>query len=330
MKQDKYKKTNTLIIAKKTRKRASKMSKNKMRQYLPFYLMLIPGFIYLLVNNYMPMAGLFLAFKKVNYALGLWKSPWIGLSNFSYLINSNDALLIFRNTILYNLGFIILGNLMGIFVAIALDSIRRKFFKRFSQTIILIPFLLSTVIVSYIVFAFLSPSNGFVNKSILPIFGLEPISWYNQAKYWPAIITIVYLWMSFGYTSILYYSNLIGIDKAYYEAAVVDGAGIWKQTIHITLPSLKYMIITLVLLSIGRIFYSDFGLFYQVPMHSGLLYSTTQTIDTYVFRGLLELNDIGRSSAASFLQSVLGFIFVYVANKIVYKIDKSSALFETR
>ncbi len=312
---------------KETNAGKKKMSFQKMKRYIPLYLMMLPGLIYLLVNNYMPMAGLALAFKKVNYSLGLFNSPWCNFQNFKFLFSTNDAFLFFRNTILYNLAFIILGNMIGVFVAIGLDCIHHKFFKRFSQVIILIPYLLSTVIISYIVFAFLSGSNGFMNMTILPFFGIEPISWYNSAKYWPVILTIVYLWMTFGYSSILYYSTLIGVDKSYYEAATVDGAGIWAQIRFITLPALKPTIIILVLISVGRICYSDFGLFYQVPMNSGLLYSTTQTIDTYVYRGLLELNDIGRSTAGGFLQSVLGFICVFTANAVVSKIDKDSSLF---
>lgn len=299
----------------------------KLKRYYPLYLMLLPGVIYLIINNYLPMAGLALAFKKVDYSIGFIKSPWTGLTNFKYLFKTNDAFIFFRNTILYNLAFILLGNLIGIFTAISLDSIKRKFFKKFSQVIILIPFLLSTVIVSYIVYAFLSSNTGFINNTILPLLGKDKISWYTQAKYWPFILTTVYLWMTFGYNSILYYSTLIGIDNSLYEAAVVDGAGIWRQITHITFPSLKNTIITLVLLAVGRICYSDFGLFYQVPMNSGMLYSTTQTIDTYVYRGLLHLNDIGRSTAAGFLQSILGFILILIANTVVSKFDKDSALF---
>ncbi len=299
----------------------------KIKKYIPFYVMLMPGMIYLIINNYMPMAGLLLAFKKVNYSIGLFQSPWTGLSNFKYLFSSNDAFIVFRNTILYNLGFIVFGNILGIIVAIALDSLKNKFFKKCSQIVILIPYLLSMVIVSYIVYAFLSPKTGFVNNAILPLFGIEKINWYGQAEHWPVILNLVYLWTHFGYSSIFYYSTLIGIDKTYYEATVVDGAGIWAQIRHITLPMLKPTVITLVLLAIGHICSSDFGLFYQIPMNSGLLYSTTQTIDTYVYRGLLELNDIGRSTAAGFLQSVLGFICVLAANRIVLKIDRNSALF---
>lgn len=312
---------------KEIKAKKKKLSFQRMKRYIPLYLMMLPGFIYLLVNNYMPMAGLALAFKKVNYAIGLLNSPWCNLQNFKYLFRTNDALIFFRNTILYNLAFIILGNVLGIFVAIGLDCIHNKFFKKFSQVIILIPYLLSTVIISYIVFAFLSGKNGFMNMTILPFFGIDPINWYNEAKYWPVILTIVFLWMTFGYSSILYYSTLIGIDKSYYEAATVDGAGTWTQIRYVTLPALKPTIITLILLSVGRICYSDFGLFYQIPMNSGLLYSTTQTIDTYVYRGLLQLNDIGRSTAAGFLQSVLGFICVLTANAVVSKIDKENSLF---
>ena len=297
-------------------------------RYLPLYIMLLPGAAYLIINNYLPMAGLLIAFKKVNYSLGLFKSPWVGLSNFKFLFSNSDALIALRNTVLYNLGFILLGNVFAIIVAIALDSAKNRYFKRVSQVVYLIPFLLSTVIVSYIVLAFLNPSNGFMNNTILPLFGIDkPIKWYNESKYWPLILNIVYLWMSFGYSSILYYSSVISIDKTYYEAAVVDGANVWQQIIHITLPGIKPTIITLVLLAIGRICYSDFGLFYLIPQHSGLLYSTTQTIDTFVYRALLELNDVGRSSAAGFLQSILGFIFVLGANMLVSKLDKESALF---
>ncbi len=302
--------------------------KRRFLQFLPLYIMLIPGTVYLIINNYLPMAGLLIAFKKINYSLGIFKSPWVGLSNFKYLFSNSDALIALRNTILYNLGFILFGNLLAIVVAIALDSAKNKYFKQISQVVYLIPFLLSTVIVSYIAFAFLSPTNGFMNNTILPLFGVnDPIKWYNEAKYWPVILNLVYLWMSFGYSSILYYSAVISIDKTYYEAAVVDGASTWKQIVHITLPGIKPTIITLVLLAIGRICYSDFGLFYLIPQHSGLLYSTTQTIDTFVYRALLELNDVGRSSAAGFLQSIFGFVLVFGANMLVNKLDKESALF---
>ena len=315
------------VLPEEEKNRTRSRKNKRIKQFLPLYIMLLPGIVYLIINNYLPMGGLVIAFKKVNYAVGIFNSPWAGLSNFKFLFSNNDALNALRNTVLYNLGFILFGNILAITVAIALDCVKSKFLKRFSQVVILIPYLLSTVIVSYIVYAFLNPTNGFVNNSVLPLLGIDPIKWYNVPKYWPVILTIVYLWMSFGYSSILYYSTIIGIDKSLYEAAVMDGATTWQQICHVTLPSLKFTIITLVLLAVGRICYSDFGLFYQVPQHSGLLYSTTQTIDTFVYRALLELNDVGRSSAAGFLQSILGFIMVLTANTLVSRIDKESALF---
>ena len=181
-------------LTQRSRKRA------RLRQFIPLYLMLLPGVIYLIINNYMPMAGLLLAFKKVNYSLGFIASPWVGLDNFSFVTKTKDAALIFRNTILYNIAFIVLGNLLAIVVAIALETVTSKFFRKTSQIIILIPYLLSTIIISYIVMGFLSHSNGFINKSIIEPLGGKAISWYNKPEYWPYILTIVFLWMSFGYS----------------------------------------------------------------------------------------------------------------------------------
>ena len=174
-------------------------------------------------------------------------------------------------------------------MAIALETVRKRFFRNAAQVIILIPYLLSTIIISYIVYAFLNEQNGFMNNTVLPILHMDPVSWYNVPAPWPVILTVVYLWMSIGYTSILYYSTLIGIDKTFYEAAVVDGASLWQQIARITLPCMKKTIIILLILAVGRICYSDFGLFYQVPMHSGLLYKTTQTIDTFVYLSLIHI-----------------------------------------
>ncbi len=290
------------------------------------YLMMIPGLVYLVINNYLPMFGLSFAFKKINYNLGIFKSPWVGLKNFTYLFKTKDAFIIFRNTISYNLVFIVLGTLLAIAVAIMLEQLTSKVLKVI-QTSILLPFLLSTSVIAYLVFAFFSTDNGFINNIILGSLGKNPINWYSTPKYWPFILTFIYLWKSFGYNSILYFATLIGIDKSYYEAAVLDGASVRQQIKYITLPFLKPTIIVLVTLSIGRMFYSDFGLFYQIPMNNGMLFNATNTIDTYTYRGLLQLNDVGRSSAAGFLQSLLGFALVLTTNTIVRKLDKDNALF---
>ncbi|MDR1532539.1 MAG: ABC transporter permease subunit [Clostridiales bacterium] len=291
------------------------------------YTMMIPGLIYLIINNYIPMVGLQIAFKKFNYSLGMWKSPWTGLSNFTYLFKTKDALNMTINTLLYNIVFLITGTVFAVFIAILLNELRNVRAKKIYQVIFLIPYLISMVIVSYIVFAFLSFDKGFINNSLLKPLGLPAVNWYMQPSYWPYILTGVNLWKVFGYSSIIYYATVIGIDTALYEAAVIDRADAWQRIWHVTLPGLRNTIITLTVLGIGRIFYSDFGLFYQVPQNSGVLANVTQTIDVYVYKGLTQLNDIGRSSAASFYQSVVGFALVLTANFAVSKLDRDSALF---
>lgn len=296
------------------------------KEALALVSMLVPGLIYLIINNYIPMMGIVIAFKKYNFSKGIWGSEWYGLRNFTFLFSSRDAFNIIRNTVLYNLVFIVLGNIVAILIAILLNELKGSINKKVYQTLILIPYLISIVIVSYIVYAFLSLDSGFINNMIKSSGG-KPIQWYTESKYWPFILTIVYLWKSFGYVSIMYYSTVIGIDSTLYEAAAIDGAGHFRRIWHVTLPGLKYTIITMGLLSIGKMFYSDFGLFYQVPQRSGLIANVTETIDVYVYKSLTQLNDIGRSSAAGFLQSVLGFILVLGVNWIVRKIDDESSLF---
>ncbi len=300
--------------------------KKRLKESVPFYIMALPAVIYIFINNYMPMFGLVIAFKKIDYSLGILKSPWNGISNFTYLFKTKDAWIITRNTLAYNLVFLFLGLVVAVTVAIILSEIMSKKMQQLYQTCILIPYLLSIVMVSYIVFAFLGTESGILNN-LRKSLGLDPISWYSKPKYWPFILTFVQIWKGFGYSSIVYFATIMGIDKSLYEAAAVDGATGFKQVIHITLPCLKPTIITLTLLGIGGMFHSDFGLFYQVPMNSGLLYDVTSTIDTYVYRGLLETYDPGRSSAAGFLQSILGFIMVLSANALTRKLERDSALF---
>jgi len=297
----------------------------RFKRYLPLYLMMLPGLAYLIINNYIPMAGIIIAFKKMNYRLGVLKSPWVGFKNFKFLFTSKDAWVITRNTILYNLVFMVLGTLLAIAVAVMLNEIRSKMAKKVYQTIILVPYLISIIIVSYLTYALLSTDSGFINNTILG--KGAAVNWYSSPQYWPVILTLVFLWKSFGYNSIIYYATVIGIDQSYYEAAAIDGATKWQQVLHITLPGLKSTIITLTLLGVGRIFYSDFGLFYLVPMNSGPLIDATNTIDTYVYRGLMQMNNLGMSSAAGFYQSIVGFILVLTANTIVNKISREDALF---
>lgn len=300
---------------------------NRIKRCIPMYLMALPGLVYLIINNYVPMSGIIIAFKNVNWRKGILASPWAGFSNFEYLFKTKDAWTITRNTICYNLVFIVLGTVMAIAIAILLNEIRSKKLKQVYQTVFLLPYLISIVVVSYLVFAMLSIDSGFINKSILPALGKDAVAWYTEPKYWPFILVIVYLWKTFGYNCIIYYATLVGVDHSYYEAAAIDGATRWQQIRHVTLPALTPTIITLTLLSVGKIFYSDFGLFYQVPMNSGPLLDVTNTIDTYVYRGLIQLNDLGMSSAAGVYQSLVGFILVLAANKVVSRVDKDNALF---
>ena len=301
--------------------------KNVLKEYWPLYLMMLPALLYLLINNYIPMAGMVIAFKKLNFAKGIWPSPWAGLKNFKFLFASKDAWIITRNTLLYNVAFILVNMVVGIAIAILITEVRNTKLKKIYQSAILLPFLMSMVILSYIVYALLSAENGLVNNSILPLFHIDPIQWYQKPKYWPAVLIIANCWKGVGYGCLIYIASLIGIDPSFYEAARLDGASKWQEITKITLPSLVPTIITLLLLSIGRIFYSDFGLFYQVPMNSGVLFPTTNVIDTYVYRALIEQGNISMSSAAGVYQSLVGFCVVMLSNWIVRRVDKDQALF---
>ncbi len=303
-----------------------KRKKINWRRWWPFYLMGLPGIAYLVINNYIPMAGLQVAFKKFDYSLGIWDSTWNGFKNFKYLFQTKDAVIMIRNTVCYNLVWILLGIVVGVFAAILINEVVNKAAKKFYQTVILLPYLMSMVVVSYLAYAYLSPEAGLFTKLIERMTG-NTVQFYAEKKWWPFILTFVNQWRGIGFGMILYLSTLLGIDKTVYEAADLDGATRWQQHLHVTLPLLKPTMILMFILGVGQIFRSDFGLFYQVPMNQGALFSVTQTIDTYVYRALLKSNDVGMSSAASFLQSVVGFIFVFAANRIVTRVDRNSALF---
>nr|WP_223829790.1 ABC transporter permease subunit [Paenibacillus arenilitoris] len=299
----------------------------KLKKYMPLILMTLPGILYLIINNYLPMFGIVIAFKDVNFSKGILGSEWIGFKNFEYLFKTSDAFIITRNTILYNTAFIMINLIVAVGIAILLNEIRNRFLSRFYQSIILLPHLISMVIVSYLAFALLSAETGLMNKTILPMLGLNEISWYTESQYWPIILTVINVWKSAGFLCVVYLAAIIGIDQEYYEAATLDGASKWKQIWLITIPLIMPVITMMTLLAIGRIFYSDFGLFYQVPLNAGALNSTTNVIDTYVYRGLMQLGDIGMSSAAGVYQSIVGFVLVLMSNYVVRKINSDNALF---
>lgn len=302
-------------------------SLSKSRHYSILYLMMVPGLLYLLINNYLPMVGIFIAFKKLDYSAGIFKSPWVGLRNFKFLFATSDIWIIIRNTVVYNIVFIILETVLGIWVAIMLADLANQRLARLAQVTIILPELLSLVICSYIVFAFLSQENGIMNNTILPALGLRPIGWYNEKGPWPVILTIVYLWLNIGSQAIIYLASIVGINKELYETADLDGASRFQKIIYITVPCIKPTIVTLLLLSVGSMFYSSFGLFYLIPHNSGMLFDVTATLDTYVYNALMHKNNVGMASAAGLFQSVVGFILVLVANKITSRLDPDNALF---
>jgi putative aldouronate transport system permease protein len=223
--------------------------------------------------------------------------------------------------------FIIVNAVVGILIALMLNEIRGRFAKSVYQNFILLPYLISMVIVGYLVYAFLSMDSGIVNRALLLPFGREKIMWYQEKKYWPYILVFVNTWKGFGFSAVIYLSSIVGISKDYYEAAYLDGAGKFKQIWHITLPLIRPTVVILTLLAVGRMFYSDFGLFYQVPLNQGMLFDVTNVIDTYVYRALLVIGDMGMSSAVGFYQSLVGFICIVAANFAVRKIEPGSSLF---
>ena len=298
----------------------------KIRKYLPVYIMLLPGFLYLLVNNYIPMTGMIIAFKNVDFAKGILRSDWIGFKNFEYLFKTPDAFRITRNTLLYNVAFIIVNLVIGVLFAILLSELRSRMAVKVYQTVILLPYMISMVIVSYLAYAFLASDTGLLN-GVLTTLGFQKTSWYTQQEYWPFILIFVNCWKYVGYGTVVYLASILGIDRSLYEAASVDGISKFQEIRYITVPMIKPTIITMVLLNVGRIFYSDFGLFYQVPMNSGALLNATNTIDTYVYRGLITLGDIGMSSAAGVYQSVVGFLLIMAANWLTRKYSNENALF---
>ncbi|MBI6019675.1 sugar ABC transporter permease [Clostridium perfringens] len=293
-------------------------------------LLTIPGAIWFLVFAYLPMFGVIVAFKRWRIHGGffesLMNSKWVGFDNFKFLFQSSDAWLITKNTVLYNLVFIILGIVLPVTLAILLNELLNKKLAKFYQSSMFLPYFLSWVVVSYCLYAFLSPEKGYVN-GILQSMGGKGISWYTEPKYWPFIIIFMSQWKAVGYGTVVYLASICGIDKSYYEAAMIDGASKFQQIKYITVPLLKPVMIIMFITSIGGMFRGDLGLFYQLPKDSGALYPVTNVIDTYVYRGLMNLGDIGMSSAASLYQSFVGLILIVTSNAIVRKVDEENAFF---
>ena len=315
------------------KKRENMRTKNKTKRkirwkhILPFYVMVLPGLLYLLIDKYIPMFGVLIAFKKLDFQKGILGSPWCGFDNFRFLFQSNEAWVITRNTILYNVGFFLVNTVLSIVLAILINEIRSKRAVKFYQTSVLLPFLMSWVVIGYLVYAYLSAESGLINASVLQPLGYEKIAWYQDKRYWPFILIFVNAWKGVGYSMIIYLSSIVGISQDYYEAARLDGASKWKQIRTITLPLLKPTVLTLMILAAGQMFRSDFGLFYQIPRNSGILYDVTRTIDVYVYQALMKNSDYGMSSAASVYQSIVGFVLIVAVNKLAKKYNPESSIF---
>ena len=310
---------------------AKKRRSADFKNNLTFLLMVLPGVLWLVLFFYIPVLGNVVAFKDYRHTGNgfidsVMKSEWIGLDNFKFLFNSSDAYVITRNTLLYNLSFILLGLVFAVGLAIIFSELRSRKMVKVNQTAMLFPYFLSWVIISYFVYAFLSPDKGLVNRW-LEVLGFERINWYSDKTYWPFILIFLGIWKGLGYNSIIYYASIMGINPSYYEAATVDGATKWQRIRHITLPQLAPLMMILMILAIGNIFRADFGLFYQTTKNSGALYDVTLVLDTYVYNGIAGTGDIGMASAAGLYQSVVGCILVVTTNLVVRRFDKDAALF---
>ena len=311
-------------------KTASRFSRG-IRSQGPLFIMLLPGLLILLVNNYIPMFGIVIAFKDYryygNFILNLIKSEWVGFKNFEFFFATPYAFSITFNTIAYNLVFIILGLVIPVAFALALNEITNKRLAKTYQSFLFLPYFLSWIIVSYLAYSLFSIEHGFINTNILAPLGIEPVRWYFEPVYWPFILTFFQLWKYTGYNVVVYLAAISRIDSEYYEAAAIDGATKWQQIRNITLPLLQPIMIIMVLFAVGRIFNADFGLFYNVPRNSGALHTATDVIDTYVYKTLRDSNILGMAAAAGAYQAVVGSITVFIANYVVRKIDSDKALF---
>ena len=285
--------------------------------------MALPVFLILFFIMYVPMAGLVMAFKDFDFKLGIWNSPWCGLDNFKFLLASKSTFFnITKNTIMYYILFTAIGTLLNVVLAIALDQFLFKKVAKTMQTLMIIPVFISYAAVQFIVYAFISTDTGIINNTL----GMNA-RFYSTASLWPWVLMIVKIWKDTGYGSVLYMSVLAGIDTSLYEAAEIDGANKWQRIWHITIPALVPMITVMLLLSVGNIMRSDTGLFYQVTRNSGVLYSTTQVIDSYVLNAILSSSNFGFTAATSLFQSVVGLLLMLFANGLVRKIQPENALF---
>jgi putative aldouronate transport system permease protein len=291
------------------------------------YVMALPTVIFLIIFCYMPMIGLVMAFQDYNVNLGMFGSKFVGLANFEYLFTTTDAWIITRNTVCYNAVFMVVNNCLAMAMAMLLSELTARRYAKVLQTIYMLPYFLSWTVVAIVVTAFLDRDKGLVNQIIKAMGGTGKTNWYQQKALWPLLLVGLNAWKGVGYGTVLYLAVISGISHDFYEAAVLDGATKLQQAWYITLPQLRMVLCISIILAMGSIFRADFGLFYSVTLDSGRIYAVTDVIDTYIYRGLTKLANVGMSTAAGFYQSVVGLIMVLIANKVVTKIDPDSAMF---
>ena len=312
------------------------MEQNKVKTKTPFLkvvrrhwlllLMLLPSLLYVIIFSYVPMTGIILAFKRYQYNGGIYFSPWNGLNNFKALLISGKLGMVTRNTLLYNIAFIILGVIFEMGSAILLNELFSKVFKKVTQSFMFLPYFISWVVAGAIMYNIFNYEKGVFNH-ILTMLGGNAFDLYNTPTAWPIVIILLRIWKQTGYGSVVYLAAITGLDQEMFEAASIDGASAWQKIRYLTIPSLMPTMMILVLLGIGNIFRGDFGLFYQTVRSSALLQPTTDVIDTYVFRLLIDNGDIGVSAAASLYQSVLCFVTIMISNALVKKANPDYALY---
>ncbi|MUT67603.1 sugar ABC transporter permease [Paenibacillus sp. NEAU-GSW1] len=290
------------------------------------FLMLLPALLFFLINSYLPMVGVYYAFTRFDFAKSLFNSEFVGFENFRFLWKSGVLWKLTLNTVGYNIAFILLGNVLAIALAVLLSELKVAWFKKLTQSIMFLPYFVSFVILSVIVYNVFNYDSGFLN-TMLEQLGSEPVDVYNTPWIWVFLIIIFYLWKNIGYSMVIYLASITGISDEYYEAAKIDGANIFQRVWYITVPMLKTTFVMLLLFALGSIMKGQFDLFYQLIGNNGVLYNTTDILDTYVYRSLKVTFDIGMSTAAGLYQSLFGFILIMTVNYIIKKINDEYALF---
>lgn len=302
----------------------SELSRNK-----ALYIMSLPGIVLILLFNYFPMFGLFVAFKDFNFRDGILGSPWMNpiFGNFEYLFSSNSsALRATWNTLFLNSMFIIFGILFQVGIALVFNEVAGKYFKKITQSLMFLPYFISWIVVGVIAYNLFSIDTGVVNNTLTAL-GLSPVDWFTTPWVWPIILVLFHIWKSTGYGMVLYLAALTGVDPSYYEAAKIDGATKLQQIRYISMPFLMPTMITLTLLQVGRIMNADFGMFYAIIGENAAIYQTADVIDTFIFRSLRLNGDIGMASAAGFYQSIISFVIIMLCNKLAKRLNEDSSLF---